>query len=293
MKKYRITVISLFIIGIAAFIVAFISRSKVNSFGERTNTECSTTERVFDYYGLLSSSETDELMDMIDKYQEEYGMDIAVVTYDENTDFSDIGVYDNSDNTYLTEMFCDYYRFGWEKWEPVTGESYREKSGTSIVLAIKWSDIPGQGDIWLCTSGRAQDRISDSKAEDIVNDGGKYLRDDPLKGIKVIINESADAMVGVMSGSLPGFVKILIGIGAALIITIIFYAVNASKKEARDTTTKNTYVAKNAVRITQQSDIFSHKQVTKTKISSESSGGGGGGGSHSGGGSHGGGGGHF
>lgn len=100
-------------------------------------------------------------------------------------------------------------------------------------------------------------------------------------------------MVGVMSGSLPGFVKILIGIGAALVITIIFYAVNASKKEARDTTTKNTYVAKNAVRITQQSDIFSHKQVTKTKISSESSGGGGGGGSHSGGGSHGGGGGHF
>ena len=56
MKKYRITVIALFIIGIAAFIVAFISRSKVNSFGERTNTECSTTERVFDYYGLLSSS---------------------------------------------------------------------------------------------------------------------------------------------------------------------------------------------------------------------------------------------
>lgn len=293
MKKYRIVVIALFIIGIAAFAAAFVSRSKANSFGERTNQECGTDQRIFDYYGLLSSSENDELQDMIDKYQEKYGMDIVVVTYDEYTDFSDIGITNTSDIQLFSELFCDYYRFGWETWTPVTGESYREKSGTSIVLAIKWSDIPGNGDIWLCTSGRAQDKISDSEATDIVNDGGEYLRDDPLKGISLIIKESADSMTGVMHGALPGFVKILIGIGAALIITIVFFAVNASKKEAKDTTTKSTYVAKDAVRVTNHSDIFSHKHVSKTKISSDSNSSGGGGGSHSGGGSHGGGGGHF
>jgi uncharacterized membrane protein YgcG len=84
---------------------------------------------------------------------------------------------------------------------------------------------------------------------------------------------------------------------AAIVFSIIFFAVNMSKKAGKNTTTATTYVNGGNAQMLDRYDRFVTKKVTSVRIESSSGGGGGhGGGGHvggGGGGSHGGGGGHF
>jgi uncharacterized membrane protein YgcG len=77
-------------------------------------------------------------------------------------------------------------------------------------------------------------------------------------------------------------------------LSIIFFAINFSKKAGKDTTNQATYSVGNA-QLLDRRDIFIRKEVHSVKIQTNSGGGGGGGGGggFSGGGGHGGGGGHF
>ena len=51
---------------------------------DRANTECTTTERVFDYGDVLTDKEEDKLRRLIDKRQKQTGCDIVLVTLDES-----------------------------------------------------------------------------------------------------------------------------------------------------------------------------------------------------------------
>lgn len=285
LKKFVIAMIVLLGIGILLFGI-YIAKSKANlKHDARSNTECRTNERVFDYADKLSDSEEEELRSDIKELEDLVGMDVVIVTVDQNT-FGDVlssGDIER-DTKAIAESICDTYRFGWEEWPEGTYLDGRDAS-TSVVIVANWQ--PTDRYVYLCTSGKARERISDSKAVSITKYGGKKLREDPFTGFERILKKTKSAMKS--SGGGIDFISLPVCALVALVASIIFFAVNFSKKAGKDTTTASTYSKGNA-EVLDKRDIFIRKEVHSVKIESSS---GGSGSSSSGGGGHGGGGSHF
>ena len=287
MKKFLVTMLVILGIGILCFIMYSV-KSKANlKHDARSNEECMTNERVFDYADKLSDSEEETLRSDIEELENLVGMDVVIVTVDQNTDLSEFGASaiggDIEYNTKeIAEKICDTYRFGWEEWPDGTYLNGKDAS-TSVVIVANWQ--PTDRYVYLCTSGKARKRISDSKAVSITKYGGKKLREDPFTGFERILKKTKSAMKS--SGGGINFLSGPICALVALVAAIIFFAVNYSKKAGKDTTTASTYSNGNA-EILDRRDIFIRKEVHSVKIQSDSgsSGSSGGGGGHGGGGSH-------
>ncbi len=287
MKKFLVTMFVILGIGILCFIM-YLVKSKANlKHDARSNEDCMTNERVFDYADKLSDSEEETLRSDIEELENLVGMDVVIVTVDQNTDLSEFGASaiggDIEYNTKeIAEKICDTYRFGWEEWPDGTYLNGKDAS-TSVVIVANWQ--PTDRYVYLCTSGKARKRISDSKAVSITKYGGKKLREDPFTGFERILKKTKSAMKS--SGGGINFLSGPICALVALVAAIIFFAVNYSKKAGKDTTTASTYSNGNA-EILDRRDIFIRKEVHSVKIQSDSDSGGssGGGGGHGGGGSH-------
>lgn len=287
MKKFLVTMLVILGIGILCFIMYSV-KSKANlKHDARSNEECMTNERVFDYADKLSDSEEETLRSDIEELENLVGMDVVIVTVDQNTDLSEFGASaiggDIEYNTKeIAEKICDTYRFGWEEWPDGTYLNGKDAS-TSVVIVANWQ--PTDRYVYLCTSGKARKRISDSKAVSITKYGGKKLREDPFTGFERILKKTKSAMKS--SGGGINFLSGPICALVALVAAIIFFAVNYSKKAGKDTTTASTYSKGNA-EILDRRDMFIRKEVHSVKIQSDSdsSGSSGGGGGHGGGGSH-------
>ena len=127
MKAYRITIIICLIIALACGITYLIKRNNKLEHDGRTNTECKTEQRIFDYNDVLTDDEESTLLQKIEEYEDAIGMDIVIVTFNNDTDFSYIdGMSDGTyySISYFTELFTDYYRFGWEAWKETDGYGY-------------------------------------------------------------------------------------------------------------------------------------------------------------------------
>lgn len=287
MKKFLVTMFVILGIGILCFIM-YLVKSKANlKHDARSNEDCMTNERVFDYADKLSDSEEETLRSDIEELENLVGMDVVIVTVDQNTDLSEFGASaiggDIEYNTKeIAEKICDTYRFGWEEWPDGTYLNGKDAS-TSVVIVANWQ--PTDRYVYLCTSGKARKRISDSKAVSITKYGGKKLREDPFTGFERILKKTKSAMKS--SGGGINFLSGPICALVALVAAIIFFAVNYSKKAGKDTTTASTYSKGNA-EILDRRDMFIRKEVHSVKIQSDSgsSGSSGGGGGHGGGGSH-------
>ena len=287
MKKFLVTMFVILGIGILCFIMYSV-KSKANlKHDARSNEDCMTNERVFDYADKLSDSEEETLRSDIEELENLVGMDVVIVTVDQNTDLSEFGASatggDIEYNTKeIAEKICDTYRFGWEEWPDGTYLNGKDAS-TSVVIVANWQ--PTDRYVYLCTSGKARKRISDSKAVSITKYGGKKLREDPFTGFERILKKTKSAMKS--SGGGINFLSGPICALVALVAAIIFFAVNYSKKAGKDTTTASTYSKGNA-EVLDRRDIFIRKEVHSVKIQSDSgsSGSSGGGGGHGGGGSH-------
>lgn len=282
-KKFIIVTLAVMGIGIL-FVLIYVVKTNSNlKHDDRSNAQCLTTQRLFDYADKLTDSEESELLSDMEKLEDKTGMDVVVAIIDDDTDLSDAGINDLYDTRTVAEQFCDYYKFGWEDWSTNNGTAT-----SSIVVVTNWGDNVGYTNAWMCTSGRAKSLIGDVEAQDIVDDGCEILRSNPLEGYQRMLDGALTAMKnGGGSGPLLEWWMCII---ASLVISVIFFVVNFSKKAGKDTTNASTYSEGNA-QVLDRRDIFIRKEVHSVKISSESSGGHGGG-SH-GGGSHGGGGGHF
>lgn len=286
-KKFIISTMVILVIGII-FIAAYFVKVKSNlKHDDRNNTECITDDRVFDYADKLNDSEEEILKQDIEEIENKVGMDFVVVTMDQYTDLSEYGMsatsYDIESNTRLiAETICDYYMFGWEEWPVGTYKDGRDAS-TSVVIVANWQEDDGY--IYLCTSGKAKERISDSRATKITQYGGKILRSDTLGGFERMIKKTEKAMCS--GGHGITFMSPLICFIISLIVSIIFFFANYSKKAGTDTTSASTYSKGNA-QVLDRRDIFIRKEVHSVKIESSSGSGGssGGGGGHGGGGSH-------
>lgn len=253
---------------------------------ERTNTECKTSQRVFDYADVLTDREEQKLEDLIAKREKQTGCDIVLVTlYESLEEYAREIEPDVPYNEFVRIFAEDYYEennFGYDK-----------PNGDGVILVDNWfREADGKIHTWFCTTGIVKDAYSDADIDRILDDVYRYVEDNPYRAYKTYVNEFYRDMTGkrILNVSMPRWMPILAGIIAA----VIFIPANWKAGSGSKTTTASTYLEGGSEHFTNRQDIFLRKSVTKRHIETSSNGGsGGGGGGHSsggGGGSHGGGG---
>ncbi len=253
--------------------------------GERNNDVCTTERRVFDYADVLTDRQERRLQNLIDKRQKQLGLDIVIVTIDE-----DVGSdpYNASINRTIdfAKDFYRYFEFG-----------YDGPTGSGMIYVDNWFDLAGYAEsACLAHEGASPDPIHDKaytlylssdKLLELENDVWEYSNVNPYMSYRRFVNHLAADMVG------PNLFEIHIKDGwtiiLPLIIAVIFVLVNLGKRLGKKTTTANTYVEGGRADIKAQRDVFVSKRTTKRHIESSSGGGrsgggGGGGGGFSGGG---------
>lgn len=250
---------------------------------QRTNGECTTDERVFDYADVLTDRQEEKLRKLIARREKQTGCDIVLITLEESLkEYAraiEPGVsYDEFVRVYA-EQFWEENAFG-----------YNRPNGDGVVLVDNWyREDDGSIYTWFCTTGKAKDAYSAAQVNHILDNVYRYVEKNPYRAYKTYVNDFYHDMLGVniFSLSVPGFLPVVAGIIAA----VIFITCNWRSKSGKKTTTAVTYVAGGRPVFRVQEDHFIRKTVTRRKIqtSSGSSGGGshrsgGGGGSHGGGG---------
>lgn len=254
----------------------------------RTNQDCLTAERVFDYAEVLSAEEEEKLRKLIGQRELETGCDIVLVTLNESLEEyakgyeAQLGYLNPSEYVMVyADNFYDENQFGFDRVH-----------GDGVLLLDNWyREADGRVYSWLSTCGRAEDAFSSRMIDDLLNEALEYVDSDPYGAYCDYVNLFARQMR-------PGRVSIPAWtmVGAAVLFTFFFVIAHLSQNRGKKTVNEKTYLApENELRMKRKEDIFLRKSVSSRRIetdSSRSSGGGGGGGHHmsSGGVSHGGGG---
>lgn len=276
MKKYLkhfAVLFILFAIVLVVFIVALIMKKpNEEKVYTRTNTQCKTEERVFDYADVLTDAEEDALRQMIAEKQDEIGCDIVLVTISDPDYAGDNAMMNYADDFYDDNMF-----------------GYDEPWGDGALYLDNFLGI-GNSYSWFSTCGRVENRYSSSMIYDLIDDICYNVNRDPFGSYQLYINSLANTMSS--NSSLDVEIPTFAIWGVAALITLIYILVCINRNVGRKTTDANTYVAGGHAQFPDQRDVFISKHTTSRKIQTNS-GGGGGGGHHisSGGFSHGGGGG--
>ncbi len=276
MKKFKTITIILAAVGLVLILVSMLFHVlKRNTIGERANTSCQTSERVFDYADVLTEEEEEDLRALIAETEPEIGCDIVLVTINDSNYASDYAMMNYADDFYDENMF------GWnEPW------------GDGALYLDNWGrDEFGDAYCWFSTSGKVEDRYSTVMIDDLIEDVCRNVNDSPYSAYAKYVRTLKRDMSAGGSLSVPLAAAPIAGVIAA----VIFIMVNLPTKMGRVTTGKQTYVNQEDVKVVNREETFLSKSVTHVRISSSGKGhGGGGGGGHhvsSGGHSHGGGGG--
>ncbi|NLL77980.1 MAG: TPM domain-containing protein [Clostridiales bacterium] len=252
--------------------------------GERENTECLTSERVFDYGNVLSDKEENKLRELIAKREKQTGCDIVIVTLNESLkeyarDREPDVSYEEFVRVYAEE-FYDENKFGYDK--PI---------GDGVLLVDNWfREDNGKIYTWLCTVGKADEKYGSALVDHLLDNVYRYVEKNPYKAYKTYVNEVYHDMTG--TGEITAFLPYWLPFVLSVVIALIFIAVHWSYKKGKKTTLATTYVSGGEPGMNRKEDTLINKVVTKRHIerSSESGGGIGSGGSSGGGGHHGGGG---
>ena len=279
MKKYIkhfSVLLIIFAIVLVLFVVALIKKGpdkEEKGVYERTNTECLTDERVFDYADVLSDDEEKSLRDLITEKEDEIGCDIVLVTISDPDYAGDTAMMNYADD------FYDNYKYGYDApWGD--GALYLDN-----MLGV------GNSYSWFSTSGRVEDTYSTSMINHLINGVCDRVNADPYDAYVYYINSLSATMSGEdvsMYEAIPWYAIW----GVAAVVTFVYVLVCINHNVGKKTTSANTYVAGGAAQFPDRRDVFISKHTTRRTIQSNSSSGGGGGHhTSSGGHSHGGGGG--
>lgn len=256
--------------------------SKV-AYYDRTNTQCTTNQRVFDYADVLSDKEEQKLAALIDKREKQTSCDIVLVTLKQSL------------KEYAREIepsvrYSEFVRVYAEKFYEDNNFGYNQPNGDGVILVDNWfREDDGRIYTWFCTTGKVKDKYSDADIDHILDRVYRDVETNPYKAYRTYVNDFYNDMMGsrIFHADVPGGFPIIAGVIAAA----IFIAMNWKSKSGKKTTTAVTYVKGKNANFVNRQDIFIRKTLTQRRIQSSSSSGGGGhsGGGHSGG-SHGGGG---
>lgn len=275
LKKFKVLFIVLACM-LAAYLILFLVKGAPKGY-TRTNTSCKTEERVFDYGELLSDGEEESLRQLIAKREQQIGCDIVLVTLNEPVGDDMYALMNYADD------FYDENEFGYNKaW------------GDGVLLVDNWYSYGDyNGDIWMSTSGRVEDKYSSRMIDDVLDDVCEIVNQNPYEAYTRYVNDVyADMSAGSFSAyKLTGMTILII----AAIVTAIYLISNIAASKTKKTTSSKTYLASGKSILNDQRDVFVTKHTRTRRIESSSSGGHSGGGGHhtsSGGHSHGGGGRH-
>ncbi|WMC93034.1 TPM domain-containing protein [Kineothrix sp. MB12-C1] len=259
----------------------------MHSYGERSNTESLTTERVFDYGDVLLDEEEDNLRKLIAKREKQTGCDIILVTLNESL------------KEYATQKegnvpYSEFVRIYAEQFYDDNKFGYNKPIGDGVLLLDNWyREDDGRIYTWLCTTGRVKEEHGNELVDRVLDGVYNYVEYNPYRAYEAYINEFYQEMTGRgdLAGAIPFWVPLLI----AGVSALIFIALHWSSKKGSRTTVPTTYVNDGRPKMRRKEDILVNKVVTKRHIPRNDSGGsrgsgGGGGRSYGGGGSHGGGG---
>lgn len=287
LKRFKVCLIILGILAVIYFALGGI-HSLTGSLrnGERQNTECTTTERVFDQANVLSEEEEEKLRKLIAKRQAQTGCDIVLVTMNES-----LRDYAYERKEYVPEEkyvmlyaddFYDEHLFGYDKAQ-----------GNGVLLLDNlYREEDGYAYSWLCTTGKAEEKYTNGMIDHLLEKSYRWSKVSPYRGYRAYINQFYHDMNGFGLVSINFSVPIIFVL--SLVLAVIFVVCNLGSEAGKKTTTAKTYVKNGKVKMNRKEDRFIRKNVVQHKIESSSGGGrsGGGGGHHvSGGGvSHGGGG---
>lgn len=283
--KFPLIVLAVFlVIGIGCKIVT----SKRTVTYVRSNTECLTEERVFDYADKLTDDEEAELRKKIAQAEVFCGCDIIIVTLEESLEEyaksyeSVIGPVEPYQYTMVyADNFYDENKFGFDA-----------PYGDGVLLLDNWyRESDGRIYSWMCTTGKVQDKYTSEMIDETLNMCLENVDDDPAYAYGQFV-EMVAAEMGPYDPAMRTFGQ-FVSVGVGLLAALIFYLVNHGGKKGDKTIHTSTYVKGGRPEMREKQDIFITKTVTRRKIetTSRSSGSGGGGGHISAGGrSHGGGG---
>lgn len=249
----------------------------------RGNGECRTEERVFDYGGVLSEEEEENLRKLIDKKEKQTGCDIVLVTLNES-------LKEYAREREANVPYREFVRVFAEEFYDSNAFGYDKPIGDGVILVDNWyREDDGRIYTWLCTVGRAEEKYTDARVNRLLDNVYRYIEEDPYKAYETYINDFGHDMTGsgMISFRLPRSLPPL----AAVISMATFVILHWSYKKGKKTVSVTAYI-KGKPQLYNREDIFLNKRVTRRTIQRNTgggrSGGGGGGASH--GGHHGGGG---
>lgn len=245
-----------------------------NEVIERTNTECTTDERVFDNADVLTDEEEDKLRKQIAETEKKLGIDIVLVTlneslkeyareYDPNASYSEFTMI-------YADNFYDEHKFGYNK--PI---------GDGILLLDNiYKEDNGKIYTWLCTTGKVEDRYSTAMIDNALDVFYEYVESNPYKAYRNFVDQVAEDMSGKTAEpvSMPWYMPFV----SAIVATGIFVVINMAGRKGKKTTNQRSYVNGGQPRMRRKEDSFIRKSVTSRTIETSSSSGGGrsGGGGH-------------
>ncbi len=220
---------------------------------ERSNTQCATTQRVFDEAKVLNAQQEKDLQGLIEKKERITGADIVLLTIREPS---------INDYTAIRDYAQRYYEenhFGWDR-----------PNGDGIIYVDNWAT----GYCFMCTTGKAREKLKDTAVKAIIDRTNETVNSTPYKAYKAMVEETAAEMQNLHLFHFH--VKARWLFLGAFVLTAVFVEMNLMKNKGEVTTNLYTYVPESGMKIRKKQDIFLHSHVTRTKIEKNHDAGGGG-----------------
>lgn len=207
------------------------------------------TEKVYDFADLFTDEEEQQLYTRITNYINEYNLDLAVVTIDEN-------------NKTPREYADDFYDYN----------DFNQQGGVLFLI-----DMDNRK-IYMSTTGQAIKMYNDYRINTALDEVYTYMSDEEYyEGTSSYIDKISNyAKEGIPTSnkeekSLTSsiFISLLIGlIGTAIIMAILIF----KNKMVRKATTAREYLNKNSIKIQNMGEILISSNTTKHEIDHSSSG---------------------
>lgn len=261
MKKFKVTMIIVYILIIVSFIGIFFTGKTSNKVlrtkVQNRNNEglIVTDERIFDEADILTETEEYSLQKYMDKVSKEKQVDIVIVTTND------------AEGKYPREYAENFYKthdFG-----------YEDSDGTGLLYLISLDkSVTGNRELWMTTAKEAKDYFSESRIDSVLDNIYNTLTADEelnyygscnefIKGIEKYMN---------VSESVPVFLtKWYSKLGIALVITMIIFFILIFNFGGKKTTTAETYLNVNSIKRNIKEDTYMYTNTTKTKIEKSSS----------------------
>lgn len=240
----------------------------------RNNSQCTTTQRVFDYADILSDDEEASLEKLIAETQQRVGADIVIV----NIDYS-LEEFAHSYDPYAP--IEDYIMIFADEFYEQNVFGYNEPYGDGVIFVDnRCREADGYLYDWMGTTGKVEWAYSEYMIDEILWDTEAYIDDYPYVAYKTFVErfeKDMKADEGMSFYFNPGYLII------AGIVTL-FFCLKSRNKMGAKTTTEKTFLGYQNMK--EMDDVFIRKSVSRRAISTSSGYSGGGSRSRGGGGHH-------